>query len=276
MKAVPTLPPLLGNNSERVFNDSIHEQATLLPVRILSRSFGPNGAHISFKAFGEDNNTYYCKGDDFSNPVRMREAIYGQLARHLGIATPPMAVLLDTDSNEIFFGSLHSEFTQHKFALRNFLATSRRDEITQLHPDWPGRYFAKLYVLDMFLYNIDRAASNLVLIDDGNMDKLCAIDFALCELAIRPITEFPIEKSETVVVGKMLQKVHGSFRDSAFEMIDRISNVPITVIRSFFMELPIDWNNDGEREKLYGIWDGPKLGIRLDALRERISHDIKN
>jgi len=227
----------------------------------------PEGAHINFLARASDNQTYYCKSDTFDIAVRMREAVYSRLAWHLGIPTPNFVEIFDDQTGESFFGSKRHVSTSLSIERKRFLRTERRDDRNQPLP-FPGRMLSQLYALDMFIYNEDRSADNIIFHSEGaNGRRLCPIDFALSSLSGRAVNEFPVESTETVQVGKRLRLVHGTFIDSALELVDRIDSMPADIFSGFFADLPIEWTNVAEREWLHAFWNGPNKSKRLENLR---------
>ena len=124
--------------------------------------------------------------------------------------------------------------------------------------------------MDLFLDNPDRELTNFVLQSEGQILRLCAIDFAAANLTSLSGLQFPIAQDRTVLVGKLLRHLHRFFEESAFEMIDRIAAVPAGVLAGFLAEIPADWASETQREGICGVWSSRQMRERLDALRAGI------
>lgn len=246
-------------------------QTQLFPVRLLTREVPPDGAHLAMAGRADDGYFYFCKDDRQGSPLRMREVVFSLLAREVGLPTPQFRIIEDEVTGETYFGSQRSPSTVNDVARKKFLRTERRDELGR-YPDFPGRWFSQLHVLDLFVANWDRSAANLVAIDEGSAYRLCPIDFAAAELAQCEPDRFPVASTETVTVAKQLSIVHGFFADSGHQMLAKIGAVPPSVFASFFEGLPADWIEQGEREALCDFWSGKRLAVRIDALRSRLEN----
>lgn len=267
---------MIGGMSNRTYEsgpfvqDPLDTQGNLFPLRLVSREYPPNGAHIRLSGKASDGNLYFCKDDRSGEPIRMREAFYSQLCYHLNIPTPRFMVIED-DNSETHFGSQKHVSTEEHTLRKRFLRTERRDDLGRCMP-FPGRILSQLYAFDLFICNSDRSADNIVLHKEGSAHRLCPIDFAAAELGRVTIDQFPVEMSETYQIGILLRQFHGFFLDSALELVDRIEAIPLDVIASFFAGLPPEWINVDEREALGRFWDGPAIRDRLNALRAGLSN----
>lgn len=254
---------------EGLSNPSVREASSglLFPVRLRTREFPPEGAHIQLLARCDDGGLYYCKGDQSGLPCRMREAFGTLFAAEVGLAPPDFRIVEDEQTGETFFGSRASPSTADEMARKRFLRTSRLDELGR-HLDYPGRWLSQLYVLDMFLHNWDRSADNLIAVRDGPLLRLRPIDFSGIELGSRAVTDFPDGSTETLAVARQLRQVHGFFEDSALQMLDSIAAIPPSVVASFFRELPTEWINAHEMGRIVELWAGESLEMRINLLRE--------
>lgn len=242
----------------------------LFPVRLRTREFPPEGAHIEFVTRADDGELYYCKGDRHGIPCRMREAFFSQLASGVNLAPPDFRIIEDEDSGETYFGSRRMPSTAAKLQTIRFLRTDRKDELGR-HLPFPSRWFSQLYAFDMFIGNGDRSASNIIGFLDGRVMGLRPIDFSAANLALCGLTDFPDGKSETVQVARNLRTVHSFFADSAIQMLDQLRAVPASVVQTFFEAIPDEWIDVGERERIREIWSNSQLDKRLEALRAGLS-----
>ena len=248
-------------------------QKSLLPLRF--RTIYPhltNGADLSFVCEAEVGGTFYCKDDKSGRSIRSTEWFCTRLASHVGILTADCAVMESAEDGKTYFGSLSHLSTASMFEVRDFLTQPHKGELGQ-PSEWPGRYLSSLYALDLFLNNPDRGISNFLMRVDGMSRLLCAIDFAAVRLGDLSTRNFLVATDPTVSVGKLLRRLHGFFRDSAFEMIDRIAAIPRDTVRGFLREMPDEWMVAEQREGISDLWSEKRLGGRLMALRTGIADE---
>jgi hypothetical protein len=211
---------------------------------------------------------YYCKQDSPGRPARMTDWFCTHIAQHVGFATAECAIIED-DEGSSFFGSLHHSSSQDTFVCQNFLATPQNDEVGG-RTGWVGQYLAGVFSLDFVLANPDRDTQNFVLRRDGNRLNLSPIDYASARLDLLRTRQFPIAPARTTLVGKLLQKVHGRFSESAIEMVDRIAAIPASVIEGILVGIPEDWSDATQKEGLCDAWSSSQFRDRLAALRAGI------
>lgn len=252
-----------GNGAVRT--DFVSSDSSLIPVRLLTREHPPAGAHIAHVGRGDDGAFYYCKDDRSGLPIRMREAIFSQLAQAVGIPTPGFRIVEDAVSGETYFGSRRHLSTADDDERKKFLRTESKNEFGKCSP-FPGGFFSQLSVFDTFINNPDRSADNIVAIREGQTLRLCPIDFAAAELSHRPVDHFPVEGCETVQVARLLRTVHGFSNEAARDQMKRLEAVSLAVFKGFFGQLPADWVNVIEKEALCDLWAGDGVRRRLDAL----------
>jgi hypothetical protein len=225
----------------------------------------PNGADIAFMCEVAEGGTYYCKEDSGPRTARLNEWFCTNLARHLGIPTAACAII-ENDEGHTYFGSLRHHSTVDDFLVKKYLSTPRLDELGS-HSGWLGRFLAGLWAFDMCLDNYDRDYGNFVLWRDGSRLVLAPIDFASAQPLSLPTARFAVAPMRTILVGRILRKLHGSFDESAVEMTHRIAAVPIVTIRSILTGIPDDWASAAQKEAICDAWTSGRLGSRLAALR---------
>lgn len=227
----------------------------------------PNGQDVAFACLDHEGQYFYCKDDRRTRPVRATELIFTRLADRLGIRTAPFAVI--EHDGETYFASRHENSASSLFAVRDFLATPRFNEIGQ--PErFPGEYLAQLLAFDLFIGNPDRDAHNFLLVKDGSFQRLCAIDFADADLMGLTTERFPVASSRTVVVGKLHRAIHGAYASSGVEMLDRILALPADAFAAFVDEVPDEWLSENQRGELKNVWGSPVFETRLALLRSGI------
>jgi hypothetical protein len=273
MRRLPFQMPDDGARTLGSIPSKLDSQLSLLPTRISTiYPSQPIGKHIRFHCSGDDGQTYHCKSDVDSRPIRATEWISQSLAHHLGIAVPNFRIMEDRDG-ETYFGSQEHIKTASLFKLQDLL--TRKTLVNELGGpsgplSWLGPRLSGLYALDMFLNNNDRNPRNFVLLEDAVPNILCAIDFADARLEDITSDRFPVATSNTVCNGKFFESVHGFSVDSALEMIDRIGAIPVSTIDGIIGKMPNDWMLDGQKHQFREAWFGSRLEPRLSALRAGI------
>lgn len=224
----------------------------------------PNGADIVFCCSDHEGRIYFCKGDRPGHRTRATELICTKLADRLGIRTAHWSVIEHNDGT--YFGSQQEISSAGPFEVQHFLATPRLNELGGASR-FPGEYLAQLYALDLFLNNPDRGFHNFLLVRDGAIQRICAIDFASGNLADLTSERFPVADCPTLIVGKRLRAIHGAFANSAIEMVDRIMGLPSETFAGIVAEVPADWLLPEERGGLIEVWNSSGCRSRLSALR---------
>lgn len=224
----------------------------------------PNGADVVFTCHDHNGDFFYCKGDQRGRPVRATELICTRLAERLGIRTAPCAIV--EHDGDTYFGSQQELSPADRFAVADYLTTPQTNELGQ-SSHFPGEYLAQLNALDIFLSNPDRGTHNFLLVKDGAIQRICAIDFADADLAGLSSHRFPVANSPTVSVGNRLRGIHGPFTDSAVEMVDRIAALPKDVFTRLVNEVPDEWLTQEKRGGLNEIWSSPGFHSRVAILR---------
>lgn len=257
------------NESGTFRDDVIHRQLDLFRIKLVTREFPPTGAQIDVIGRGGDGYRYFCKRDQAGLPIRMREAVFSRLFSRLGIATPEFAaVSYDEDEANSLFGSREHRSTSTNMVRKKFLRTERRDELGR-PLEYPTGMFSGVYAADLFVGNPDRSADNFVLhVESERTFRLCPIDFSMANLGvIGHSNKFPVERSETVQVGRDLRKVHMFCESSAFQMVDEIASVTKDEFAGFFRDLPPEWIDPVEREVLHEFWGSQKMFDKLQKLK---------
>lgn len=227
----------------------------------------PNGADVVFTGFDHDGGVFICKDDRSGRSVRATELIFTRLAERLGLRVAECA-LIEHDG-ETFFGSRQEVSTLGPFEAKEFLTTPRKNELGQ-PAEFPGAYLAQMLVYDMFIGNWDRSLQNFLVVLEAGMRRLCAIDFAAGNLGSLTTDRFPVASDQTVIVGRRLRRIHGTFERAALNMIELIASLPKAAFDHIVRDVPEDWLTHDERGGLLEVWGSPGFFDRLAALRAGI------
>ncbi len=251
-----TLPA--GRQKRRIGFDP--SEPLLIPHRFSLKLPPPNGADIAFCCIS-DMQTFYCKEDKNGRAIRATEMIATRLAGEVGILTPHCSVMEDQNT-DTYFGSLAPASLAADFEVRAYLTTVPNFEIGAPDP-WLGRYLSALYAFDLFIANPDRASSNFLMAATDR--QICAYDFASADLKKWAAGHFSIVGTNTLSLGRLLRKIHGFDLEAALAMVKLLEAIPAKVIRRFIGELPKDWLNENEGERLSEGWENG-MESRLAAL----------
>lgn len=244
-------------------------QPSLFPIRIGTiYPSNPIGKDHAFMCEAVGGGTYYCKEDKDGKPARAADFIGTSLASHLGIAVPEYCIMEDANG-DTYFGSRQSLSTADPFHLQAFLTSPKTNELGQ-RVDWLGRHLAMVYVLDLFVSNVDRNNRNFVLERDGLLPRLCTIDYADAQLGDLSTGRFPVAATSTIRHGRFIRNVHGFFADSALEMVERIRVVPNEFLVGILGGMPDDWLADDQKRMLCDFWASGARESRLSALHTGI------
>lgn len=248
-------------------------QPQLFPLRVSTKYPSlVNSADLSFSCEADRGETFYCKSDKDGRIIRATEWLLTFLANHLGIPTAECAALIDPESGDRVFGSRQVLGAAAPAEAKAYLMQPQKNELGQPSA-WPGAFLSGLYAFDLFVGNPDRGLNNFLLQREGLNRRLIAFDFASARLDILSGRNFPVATCPTVKIGKLLRSQHGIFRQSAFEMIDRIAATPAETIEAFLGSMPDDWLNRGQREGIHELWSKKRLGGRLTALRTGLADE---
>jgi hypothetical protein len=193
--------------------------------------------------------------------------LFTRLAAALNIRTPGWAII-EHDA-ETYFGSLSEPSSALPFEARDYLTTPQHNELGQMS-HFPGEFLAELLAFDLFIGNSDRGLNNFLVLRDGSFPPICAVDFADGEVGNLASGRFPVATSPTVIVGKRLAAIHGSFARSAVGMVDRIAALPAHVFTRLVRDVPSDWLSADRKGDLDAVWESPGFYARLDILRSRL------
>lgn len=223
------------------------------------------GADIRFYGAGDDGFFYYCKDDNGRRPTRATEAFSASLAEHLGIAAAPWGAV--EVEGQLLFGSRQHPSTEERSAVVSFCYSPERDEIGALLP-WRGSYFARLFILDAFLGNVDRQACNLVGYRDGRTLHVRAIDFAASSLLDEPGVDIRLNDSQTLHFWRIIRQIHGGGGEAAIEMVERLGSIPTSFVESALDRMPSEWLDGAQVRRLLEFWGGGERIERLARLGE--------
>jgi hypothetical protein len=247
------------------------EQGSFFHVRVAARypAF-PNGKDITFHCQGDDGRIYFCKDDTGARPVRATEWIATNLAKHLGISVGNCVIIEEDDRS--FFGSQSPRSVATDFALQDHIEKSARNELGQPEP-WIGRYFSQVWAFDLFIDNPDRHLRNFILDLDGSTAQVRAIDFADASVLEFSVDKFPVASASTSRIGRIVRKRHGTHRAAAFEILDRLRAVPLSVIEDILKGMPESWLSRDQAGGLLEVWSDGRIEQRLSRTKALIEHE---
>lgn len=221
------------------------------------------GADIRFRGWGDDSFFYHVKDDSGLRPVRATEAFCVALAEHLGIAVAPWSPI-EVDG-DILFGSRQDPSPAEDEDVKSFCMCAEKDEIGARLP-WRGSYFARLFVLDAFLGNVDRRLGNLVGHREGRTTRVRAIDFAASPLMLRPGVDIQLDGSQTRFFWRLMRGIHGDGFDAANEMIEHLRSVTPKFVETVLDRLPPGWLDAERVSRFVEFWRGGERIERLERL----------
>jgi hypothetical protein len=225
-----------------------------------------NGADVWGKVVAEDGKSYVVKETKGGASVPASEWVGTLLAEALNV-TCARPIVIHLQGGELVFGSLEI------VGAANMAETSRLLTSITLPPSGtplPGLQAAlsEIYVLDMFLNNIDRHDQNFMSVRNGSSAKLYAIDFARCLFWHNSFDSFPAENQNTVVRGREFRRRHGFDARAADRMIERIASMGVDHVRGILSQMPHPWLPDERRAAFVQWWDGQGRERKLDTLRK--------
>ena len=241
----------------------------LFPRRASWVGAPPNGKDMAFSCTDHTGKFFFCKDDRDGKAIRATELIVTRLARRLGIRTADWAVI--EHNGHTFFGSQQEVSSASIFQIRDFLSTQQRNELGQ-PASFPGEYLAQVLAFDLFVGNPDRGPNNFLLVKDGGISRVCAIDFADSRLTDLITDRFPVALSTTVNIGRRYRSIHGSHQAAATEMVDQIEALPATIFSRIVSEVPHGWLSETAIGGLIEIWGSPGFKTRLASLRSVLTN----
>ena len=261
--SIPTMVAFSSEYGRFSEGDQI-SQRELLPIRLTTKIYPPNGADITCMA-STPKGLFYCKMDKGDGrPVRSQEAFCYLLASAVGIAVPNFAPVEDPETGDIYFGSLQHFSTSLDIERDRIIRFGLVSDGPKI--EWLGRYFSALAPFDLLNGNWDRRNSNFILHQSGTAKRLCAIDFGAANLAFDVPINLSVADSPTNALRRQNAMRHGFYVDAAQDMCARLKNIKPSQIKAFFNQMHPDWVHLGQEEKLYGLWASGSISARLDEI----------
>ena len=241
-------------------------QLSSLPVRIIQLD-PPDlpSADAAFYGTG-DNGLDYCIKTVAKTPnAPAAEYICHFVARSSGIAVPDVDVVVLSDGTEAF-GSVWEG------------AVLRQQTWKVLTGDLAGKQIdqclARIFVLDMFVHNVDRHPGNYLCVTGrGTTPSLKAIDFSRSLTCHGwPLPVLPMDgASNTMKVMRHLRQNRECDFGEALPMVDRLGSLPFADFKDLVNGLPKPWMAQSLRKKLVEWWARGRAD-RLTAIRDGLKN----
>ncbi len=246
----------------------------------------PNGSTVHLKTFAiaNDGLEYAIKGVrdgensqiQVSHPfnVPASEWFCTKLAEVCNVPTPTCRVLLEPQSQELFFGS-----KINLAAYREALVLNQWSELLKNASIYLKKQLWAIYAYDQFIYNVDRHFNNYLYVQTRqNTVAVEAFDFSLSSLVhgwpnkIGP-SLLP-ENCKTNLVWAIIKQVIGSDTDlvaSACSVLNKLKDVDVKTIDYIFSGMPDAWLNALQKQALISWWDSESRMERLSSVESEVT-----
>jgi hypothetical protein len=235
-------------------------QASLLPALIVKTWPQSTGSKdFSFVGQGEDGQIYAlkCVGDRDTLPLT--EWVCYHLAIAARIAVPGFRIMLTPENEAVFASRWEGGKLDFTPTVLTRLADSTR--------------LSAIYVLDLFLQNIDRHQNNFHFFEAGGRVVVLAYDFSRCFLWHQlPLPPVPIHPDcETRFTRRAMEK-HAPFNLAVgLETLDLIEKVPAEKVAEWIDAAPALWVKDGLRDQILTWWRA-NASARVVAIGEGLKN----
>lgn len=206
----------------------------LIPVRVKS-TWKPKPGTASQPRFAtcDDQLDYCIKHDEGGLPVRANEWICTALARAVGIAVAPAAIVRDLDGKSLFGSQLLGDDTNDNLGL--FAAGGLLpDHITHI---W------KTYAFDLFVRNEDRHTNQYKIFHQNRRDRIVSLDWGSALFCFWPNLDLPLSPTCTTMTNiRAMISIYGAFEiNAANETLARLESVDGAAMVHAVKGLPRGW-----------------------------------
>ncbi|CAI0874006.1 Uncharacterized protein related to capsule biosynthesis enzymes [Serratia plymuthica] len=220
-----------------------------------------------------DGETSELKGLPNPKQIPASEWLCTRLGEMCGLPTPPCRVIYCAATDEYFFGSRYD------------LAASSRpeDEVnfaSSLMAQSPilRKQVWAIYAFDQFVFNIDRHLKNYLYTKNRDGDvTVQAFDFSLAAM----VMGWPNKTGDGLIPPgyhttnywssvKSLTYNDKTCRDSAIQILDKLSSVNTEDIERIFLEMPGQWINPLHKNALTSWWGSPGRDDRVSAVKTEV------
>jgi len=221
----------------------------------------------------KDGDTSELKGLPNPKQIPASEWLCTRLGEMCGLPTPPCRVIYCTTTDEYFFGSRY-----------DLAASSRPEDEVDFASSLMGpspilrKQVWAIYAFDQFVFNIDRHLKNYLYTKNRDGDiTVQAFDFSLAAM----VMGWPNKIGDGLIPPgyhttnywnsvKSLTYNDKTCRDSALQLLDKISSVNADVIERIFLEMPGQWINPLHRDALTSWWGSSGRNERVNAVKAEV------
>ncbi|KQN46621.1 hypothetical protein ASE93_15265 [Serratia sp. Leaf50] len=273
------------NQKPRKADDSPTEQHPLFGLEIEEWT-PPNRSTVHLKSFAiaNDGLEYATKGirDGENSQVQVTFPLHvpasewfcTKLAEMCSVPTPTCRVLLEPESQELFFGS-----KINLAAYRDALVVNQWSELLKNASFYLKKQLWAIYAYDQFIYNVDRHFNNYLYVQTRqNTVAVEAFDFGLSSLvhgwpnkigsALLPAD------CKTNLVWAIIKQVIGSDADltaSACNVLDKLRTLDSKAIDYIFSGMPEAWLSALQKQALISWWDSESRMERLSSVESEVT-----
>jgi len=252
---------------EPLFSLDIEEYRPALgTAHLRSTAIASDGLEYAIKGVN-DGDASILKGIPSPRQIPASEWLCTKLAEYSGLPTPTCRVLTDTSTGEKFFGSRYDLAAKSKPDDEIVFATSLMNG-----PSILRKQVWSVYAFDQFIFNIDRHIGNyLYTFNRQNHLTIQAFDFSLAAMVMgwpNKVDSSPLPEGCNTYrnwqVIRQLSSNDSSCKDSAVNVLDKISKISSNVVENFFASMPEEWVNPLQRDALLTWWSNDGRSKRID------------
>lgn len=223
---------------------------------------GVLGGVTSARSVRADDNLNYVVKDDAppdAPTVRASEYIWLSVARAVGLAAPQPEIIEDGGGRALVATRREQNAVGRDYAssLTELLAGTIHNGSSHL---------SRLYAFDLFCANWDRHPGNYLVLDDGGVKVIFAIDFShvtvhpgLASAARDPIS---VAATATRAFFPQVTQPYGADSAAAIEMVERLEKLPDATVDAILTATPDDWISDPERDGVRSWWKNGSRAAR--------------
>lgn len=224
-----------------------------------------NSADAEFIVSAEDSMDYVVKTTRKQPGIPASEWICHQLADACRIATPQYAQI-ELQDGRIGFGS-------------QWDSSATTDQVTRTRiamaiPGLPGlaAQFSAIYVLDLFVHNVDRHLGNYFFVKTRQGYGVKAFDFSQALFYHGwQIPGLPLNHCNTLSCYRSLRVSYQYDKQAGAELIRCLRRLPLVQLRQWLDEMPPAWLSATRKARFTDWWDN-EAGQRLLLIERGLSN----
>ncbi len=188
------------------------------------------------------------------------------LAQIAGVPQVPFSVIRHTDGND-WFGS---SWMKGKTADWWNLAVQGVIDFNSIAED-----LSRIYVLDLFVHNVDRHANNFMVVPDGNGHKAYSFDYSRSWIINGfPLPDIMTDPSvATINVKNWLKAKFGDYIviGAANEVLDKIAALDVQGVQRVLATHPKVWLTQQQEDAIIDWWGKGMASDRVAAIRDGLN-----